>query len=68
MITIEEFYNLRLDKVILTKKDLLKSHQDWSTLDNLDQTKKYAKLVEKIKANLPVHLSQKILNNESKIY
>ena len=63
-ITSQEFYRLRLDKVILKKEDIIKALEDWGTISSMYEAKKYMELVENIRRKLPLHLQNEILKNE----
>ena len=60
-ITSQEFYRLRLDKVILKKEDIIKALEDWGTISSMYEAKKYIQLVENIRRKLPLHLQNEIL-------
>jgi hypothetical protein len=62
--TVDEFYEARLHKEILTEKDIKKALTDWGIIASLPETKKYIELVQKIKSKLPLYLSNEILKNE----
>ena len=61
MITSTDFYNLRLNRTILTKEELIKALDDFGTLTSLYEAKKYVKLAEKIRRVLPLHLQNELL-------
>lgn len=60
-LTIDKFYEARLAKQVLTEQDIKKAMEDWATLENIEETKQYARLVEKIKQILSTHLVLKLL-------
>ena len=63
-LTVDEFYDSRLKRTILTKEDIIKALEDWATISSMYEAKKYMELVENIRRKLPLHLQNEILKTQ----